>query len=302
MRWQHIRLALTASALGHDPRRAARTGREMGIAGLQFDARSALIDLTTLSSTGRREFLHILSSQDQQLAGLSAALGDRGLGPSADVDRELDFLDKVMDTARGMATPLVCLDLGPLPEPLREAAPRPRVSADMAGSIIVPGVSQMEPLEPARAPGRAVDPVAAASVEAGMEELGRRADRCGVILAVRSDLSSFAALDKTLKDANCPWFGIDLDPVAILRDAWNLDEVFSRMGGLIRHVRGRDAVSGADRRTRPAIVGRGATPWNDLLADLDAAGYAGWLTIDPTDLSDRLGAASGAVAFLQSLE
>ena len=79
MLWQHIRLAVTASAIGNDPRQAARTAREIGYRGIQYDARSAGLDLTSMSASGRREFIRILSSQDQQLAGLFASIGDRGL-------------------------------------------------------------------------------------------------------------------------------------------------------------------------------------------------------------------------------
>jgi sugar phosphate isomerase/epimerase len=94
-----------------------------------------------------------------------------------------------------------------------------------------------------------------------------------------------------LRRADCPWFGVDFDPVAILRDEWDADEVFSAVGPLIRHVRGRDAVAGAEHRTRPAIIGQGDTDWPGLLARLDEAGYHGWITIDPIDLPDRTAAA-----------
>ena len=205
-----------------------------------------------------------------------------------------------MDTARGLSVPLVCLDLGPLPEPPPQARPRPRISNEMAGAILLPAASRIEAADPPATPGRA-HPGSAESVSAAMEELGRHADRYGVVLALRSDLSSLAAIEKVMADAGCPWFGLDLDPVAVLRDAWDMDETLSRLGSLIRHVRGRDALSGADRRTRPTAIGRGETPWPQLLADLDAAGYAGWMTIDPTDLADRLNSASAAVTFLNSL-
>src|SRR5206468_871975 len=101
------------------------------------------------------------------------------------------------------------------------------------------------------------DPAFVSQVSAALQELGSRADRYGVTVAVRSELASFASLDEALTAARCPWFGVDLDPVAILRDDWSADEVFSRLGPLIRHVRARDATLGADRRTQPAAIGRG---------------------------------------------
>jgi sugar phosphate isomerase/epimerase len=121
------------------------------------------------------------------------------------------------------------------------------------------------------------------------------------MVAFRSDLSSFAALDRALRRADCPWFGVDLDPVAVLRDAWDVDEVFSRLGGQVRHVLGRDATRGADRRTKPAVVGKGGTDWPKLLSNLDEAGYSGWITVAPIELTDRQSGATQAREHLAKL-
>src|SRR5437773_6768409 len=61
-------------------------------------------------------------------------------------------------------------------------------------------------------------------------ELGHRAERYSVTVAFSSSLASFESLDRALRGVNCPWFGIDLDPTAILRDSWDVDEIFSRLG------------------------------------------------------------------------
>ncbi|HEY0910968.1 MAG TPA: hypothetical protein VGD75_12130, partial [Bradyrhizobium sp.] len=113
----------------------------MGFAGLQFGAPSSGLDLTTLSTSGRREFLHILSAQDMKMVGFSAAVGDKGLGPAADIDRELDRLDHLMESAAAMGAPLLCLDAGPLPEPPAAARPRPAISPDLAGAILLPSMN-----------------------------------------------------------------------------------------------------------------------------------------------------------------
>jgi sugar phosphate isomerase/epimerase len=292
------RLSVVADAMSTDPRVASRLARESGFAGLLFDAVSPSLDLTDLSGTGRREFRSVVAGQNQELVGLRVDLGGKGFGPGADVDRELSRLDKAMDAARGLSTPLVCIDLGPLPEPAREATPKPPVTQQQAGLIILPGSMDL-PKTPEPPPVPPPDPAFVSQVDAAMFELGRRADRMGVVLAMRADLSSFDALRRALRTADCPYFGVDLDPVAVLRDVRDLDEIFSRLGGLVRHVRGRDATTGADRRTKPAPVGAGGTDWGQLLARLDEAGYHGWVTLDPLELRDR---AAGAVAGRKYLE
>src|SRR5205823_7187929 len=112
--------------------------RRLGFAGLAFPAVSSSVDLTGLSATGRREFRHLLGSQDQQLAGVWADLGPKGFGPGADVDRALAQLDRVLEAAKGLAAPVVCIDLGPLPPAPQAARPKPRVTQEMAGLILLP--------------------------------------------------------------------------------------------------------------------------------------------------------------------
>lgn len=274
--------------------------REMGFAGLQFDAISGGTDLTELSGSGRREFRNLLSSQDQELVGLRTEVGVKGLRPGADVDRAIARVDKVMEAAAGLGSPLVCVDIGPLPPAPQAPRTKPKLSQQQAGLILLPETAAAEP-EPPAGQAPPPDPAFAAQVNDALAELGRRADRYSAILAFRSELSSLASLRQAIVSANCPWFGVDLDPVAILRDEWDLDEAFSQLGPLVRHVRGRDAAAGSDRRTMPAVIGRGSVEWEQVLANLDDAGYRGWITIDPMDLTDRVGSARAGLARLQSI-
>jgi sugar phosphate isomerase/epimerase len=301
-----VKLGVVASAFSPDPRVAPGLARSAGFQGLQFDARSNAVDIAELSGTGRREFRQVLGSRNQELVGLRHDLGSKGLGPAADVDRELERLARVMDAATGLGAPLVCVDLGPLPEP--QAAPeppKPKVTQGMAGLILLPGADDVRAAKPQaagrRGPAEPPDPAFVSQLDAALVELGRQADRTSTVVAFRSELSSLAALERALRAADCPWFGVDLDPASVLADAWDLDEVFSRLGAMVRHVRGRDAVGGTGARTRPAAVGRGDTDWPHLLANLRGADYAGWITVDPVELPDRQAAAAEAVQYFRSL-
>jgi sugar phosphate isomerase/epimerase len=290
------RIGVVANALSGDAREAARAARVAGFHGLQFDAFAPEFNLTDLSHTGRREFRRILSSSDQQLVGLRVDVGPKGFGPGADIDRLLSQFERVMEAAKGLDAPLVCVEAGPLPEPAAAPKPLAPVTPQQAGLIIIPEAAPA-PTPSGEPPRPGPNPALLAQIDSALAELGARADRVGVTLAFRSDLASFAALERALAAARCPWFGIDLDPVAILHEAWSHDEIFSRLGSLIRHVRARDAVVGADRRTKPMPIGRGSTNWSELLAALDAAGYRGWLTVDSLELPDRPAAAvAGAEA------
>jgi len=295
--------AILASALSDDPREAPRLARQYGFRGVQFDAYGTRLSLPELSQSGRREFRHMVAAQSQLVAGLRAGVGIKGLAPGADIDQVLDRLDKAMETAAGMGAPLLCVDTGPLPEPPPDETTKPRVTQEQAGLLLLPTFAAAPAPETttlSAVPAK-VDPVFVAQVDAALADLGQRADRYGVMVALRTELSSLAALDRAIRRANCPWFGVDLDPVAILRDAWDLDTAFSRLGPLVRHVRVRDALRGTERRTQPTTVGRGNTDWNELASNLDGAGYHGWLTVDPTELADRPAAATAALAVLKAI-
>ena len=96
-----------------------------------------------------------------------------------------------------------------------------------------------------------------------------------------------ASLKRAIDQAACPWFGVDLDPVSVLRDRWDLEHVLDAIGGQLRHVRARDAIKGSGGRTQPAPIGSGSTHWRELLALLAQGAYSGWLPVDTVDLQDR---------------
>jgi sugar phosphate isomerase/epimerase len=201
--------------------------------------------------------MQMLRQQDQQLAGLRADAGARGLTAGADVDRLLWRWDKILQTAAGLGTPLLCLELGTL------------------------------------GPAELVDPA--------LSELGRRADRYGVMVALRGELSPLESLRRALTAAACPWFGVDLDPAALLREDQPAAHWFDRLGSLIRHVRGRDALLGENHRTRPTVIGKGSVDWRQLLRLLQDAGFTGWISIDPLELTDRRAGALAGLRYLRSI-
>jgi sugar phosphate isomerase/epimerase len=298
---KNVKLSVMAGALGDDLRQAPRVARAMGFDGVVFDAYSPRLNLAELSVSGRRDFKHMLAAQDQQLTAVAVDIGPKGFGPGADVDRIVARVDTTMETAVGLGTRLVLTDIGPLPAPPKEKRAPKTIRPDEAGVILLPTKKEVEEIAAEQADD-APEPDSGSQADAALEEIGKRADRYGVTLAMRSELASLAALERALKAAACPWFGVDLDPVAMLRDAWRADEVFSRLGELIRHVRGRDATSGANRRTRPAVIGRGSVKWGEFLANVDEAHYQGWVTLDPMELENRAEGARVGLEYVKSIK
>jgi sugar phosphate isomerase/epimerase len=256
-----LSFGVVAAALSNDARDAAATARNAGFNGLQFDAVTASLDLTALSITGRREFRHMLAQQDQVLCGLTASAGS--VLPGGDLDKLLWRLDRILETAAGLAAPMLCLDLGILPRP--------------------------------------DDTTFTTQTSAVMVELGRMADRYGIVLAMRSDLSGLESVRRVIEEANCPWFGIDLDPVAVLQDGGTAEAAMTKFARLLRHVRGRDALVGLDHRSRSTPIGKGNVDWPRFFIALDAAQFGGWITLDTIALTERAAGAVAGLNYLKSL-
>ena len=291
-------IGVTASAVDIDVRVAARRAREAGFDGLSFDAFGPGVELTQLSATGRREFRHVLTSLNEELISLNLELEPAGFGPGADVDRALSRIRGAMEAAAGLKAPLLTLDLGRLPRIEPATLPPKPINPDLVGLIIIP---ESKPPERPPAPAPPPDPSFVSQVQAALDIVGRDADRFGVVVAMRSGLSSFISLATAIKSVTCPWFGVDLDPVAMLKDHWDSYQIFSALGGLIRHVRARDAVIGDGARSVPALVGRGGVNWPELVASLHDSDYAGPMVIDPTGLQNQSAAAVTALAALRLL-
>jgi sugar phosphate isomerase/epimerase len=292
-----FKFAVLSTTLDADPRIAANAAQRLGFDGIQLPHRTPQLDLADLSASGRREIIALFRGHRLEIASLRIDLGKHGLGPAADLDATLDSLQIVLKTAADLSCRLVCIDLGPLPAPAADAPSKPAIDPAHIGLIILPE-SSAPPV--ATAPARPFDAVFAASVDSALAELGLRADRFGVMLAFRSELAGFDALDRALRAAGCPWFGIDLDPVSILRDDWPAEEIFSRLGGSIRHVRARDAIRGADHRTKSAVIGDGSTDWPALGRMLDDSGFTGWIALDTLELPDRQRATQAGLRFLKT--
>ena len=291
-------IGVIASALDTDVRIAARQAREADFDGLAFQAFGPDVDLTKLSASGRREFRNILTAQNAELISLNLELEPAGFGPGADVDRSLAGIRAALEAAAGLKAPLLTLDLGRLPRIEPAVLPPKPINPDLVGMIIIP---ESKPSEAPAAAPTPPDPAFVSQVQAALDIIGRNADRFGVVVAMRSALSSFISLSAAIKSVTCPWFGVDLDPVAMLKDHWDSYEIFSAIGGLIRHVRARDAVIGDGGRSVAAVVGRGEVKWPELLAALDESDYPGPITIDPTGLQNPSAAAATALASLRLL-
>jgi sugar phosphate isomerase/epimerase len=277
-------LGSIAHALSSDLPTALSSARQAELAGVVIDP-VVFPDIVHASQTGLREILHLFSRFEQRVIGVDVRLAMGGLSPdarNADLEREIDRMDRAMQVARILRSPLVLCDLGPLPPAPMETASVPSISPAQLGKLILP-----EPA--AAAPVRSLprDLPFETNVETALREVGMRADRLGVMVAFRATLGSFASLQAALRRVECPWFGVDLDPLAMLADEWSADAVFSALGSRLLHVRARDGTKGSGNRVAPAEIGQGQIDWAELSSLCRDADFRGAVSIDAIDLPDR---------------
>lgn len=291
-----ISLSVRAASLGDDLRDVLPVAQRMGFAGVQLEAVSSTLDCLSLTGSGQREVRHLLSQFDQRLVALRTQLP---LGLAGDLDKTLWHLTRAVQTGADLQAQMLCVDVGPVPPVPPTAAPRPTVSPKQAGMILLPG--DMDFPMPAEPPANPAELAQWPAVEQAVAEIGKLADRYSLRLAFSSELSTLASLHRAVSLAQCPWIGIDLDPVAILRDRWDLPKVISEAGSLLLHVRGRDALKGSGGRTQSTAIGRGTTDWPHLAAMLDEGAFRGWISVDTLDLADRVAHARRAVEYLRAI-
>ena len=290
--------AIVAHALSTDLRVAIDAARRAGASGVALDP-LIFPELVADSQTARREIINLFARAQQPPIAIDVRLGTAGLDPRgrADVEREVDRVASAIAVARGIGCPLICCDLGPLPPaPDEPASPKPAISAKQLGALILPDPPKVSAASRPTAPR---EPAFEANVDHALREIGARADRVGALVAFRASLASVAALAAALARVDCPWFGLDLDPAALLVDEWTPEELFRRLAGQIRHVRARDARRGAAGRSQPSELGAGQVEWSELVAFLRDADYRGPITDDPTDLPNRAASAARGIAFLR---
>jgi sugar phosphate isomerase/epimerase len=291
-----MQISVLAHTFSNDIRIALESARRAEFQGVVLDP-AVFGSIVDSSQTARREIIALLNRFEQPLIAVDLHLSNTGFSPKGDLERELDRVSRAMDVARGLHGALVLVDLGQLPPAPDERAPAPKIDPGLLGKLILPDT--VAPKSTAAPIPR--DEAFESSLQTALRELGTRCDRASCRVAFRSSLGSFASLYFALSQVDCPWFGVDLDPLLMLADEWPGDEIFSRLGKQLAHVRGRDGLKGTGNRVSPTTIGKGVVDWRELTGQLRDADYRGAITIDAIDLPNRSASAVAGLAFLRAL-
>ncbi len=214
-----------------------------------------------LSETGRRELLHLLRTTELRLIGLT--LPTRRPFETADqLDDRLSRIEQACQLGYRLGTNLILLRAGTIPEEHRAQA-------------------------------RAIHRTAIA-------ELGLRADRQGVRIALETAGDRGVDLADLLEQIDCPALGVSVDPGALILSRVDPIQAVGELHRFVRHAYLNDGLTHHDRPSqlpshpRGSFHPPGSLDWHEYLAVLEEIGYRDALTLWPQPdrpIVDQVGAA-----------
>ena len=132
-----------------------------------------------------------------------------------------------------------------------------------------------------------------------LADLARAGSRLGAIPCVTpaGDADRWADL---LNDVTTGPVGVNLDTAAVLLAGGDVAGTVRVLHDRAETVTARDAIGG-DGGGKEVAVGRGEVDWEETLAVLHEAGFAGWIACDRTAGPDPFAEASRAVTYLREV-
>lgn len=254
---QALRFAVATDVFGLPIREAVLAAAEVGAQAVQFNARDELRP-GDLSETGRRQFLHLLSERDLQVASLRFPTR-RAVYDEEQLDARVAALRAAIEFARQLKSSVLTFRIGKLPADDSPAWP---VLVDV------------------------------------LTDLARHGNQHGVIPCVTPMTAPIDRLVELAASIRSGLIGIDFDPSVVAVASERPHEAYRQHHAQVRHVVARDAVKGLDGGATEVPVGRGEVDWVELLPLLLEADYGGWLTVARSQGQDRAGDAARAIKYL----
>jgi sugar phosphate isomerase/epimerase len=255
---KRLQVAVDLNSLGLPLRRGLEQAERLGAVGVQVDAVGDLSP-RALSETGRREFLHLLSSHNVQLAALGCPLR-HGLDTALGQEARIEHVKRVLTLSYDLGARLVEVQAGRIPE-------------DSARAGLV--------TEALLTLGRHGDRTGTTlALESGLES--------GTELRAFLDRLDTGGLGVALDPANLLTNGFD--PYETAR---------ALQGRIAHaHARDARRAS-ASRTATEVPVGHGDIDWMNHLSILEEIEYHGWLSVIRKSGDNRLADVTASVQFLR---
>lgn len=201
-----LRISLATRCLNEPLRRALRTASDMGVQGVQFDAREELKP-GDLTETGRRQFLHSLEELGLKVASLWLPTR-RTFYDEDQLDARVAATRAVMDFAWSLACSVVTVRLGKIPAD--KDSPEHRILHEVVSDLAAYG------------------------------------NRVGATLAIVPVHDSPEALAGLIDSVKTGPVGIDFDPAGFVVSGYAAHSAYKTLHEFVVHMQARDALRSAD--------------------------------------------------------
>jgi sugar phosphate isomerase/epimerase len=256
------RLSVPAAALATDLRRALKHARDLGIRGIELDARRGL-DPEQLTQTGLRQIRKWLGDEGVEVAGIAF----RTRGGYADPDR----LEGRIAATKAALT----------------------LAHDLGAGVVFNHVGDIPPASEGPQWQLLVDV---------LSDIGHWGQHVGATLCAevgRTAPADVARLIAALPEGS---LACDIVTGALVVHGHDPVAAIESLGDHVAGVHATDAVAGAFAgRGRGVILGTGQVDFPGVLAALEERGYRGWIGLEPIDDRAAREELVEAVAFLSAL-
>jgi sugar phosphate isomerase/epimerase len=256
------RISVPAALLARDLRRALRTARDLGVHGVELDARHGL-DPAQVSQTGLRQIRKWLGDEGVVVSAISF----RTRGGYADADRLEGRIAATKDALRlagSLGAGLVLNHVGDIPP--ETSGPSWRLLIDV------------------------------------LTDLSGFGEHVGATLGAEAGRAAPADLARLIAALPEGALACDLVTGALVVHGHDPAAAVETLGSHVASVHATDAVAGAFAgRGRAVILGTGAVDFPAVFAALEERAYRGWIGIEPVDERDARTELTDAIAHLAAL-
>lgn len=256
------RLSVPAAALAADFRKSLRAARDLGVGGIELDARSGL-DPTQVTQTGLRQIRKWLGDEGLVVSGIAF----RTRGGYADPDR---LEGRIAATKAAL-----------------------KLAFDLGASVVLNHIGEIPASDQAAEWRLLVDVLA---------DIGTVGQHVGATLCAEVGRSAPADLARLLKALPEGSLSCDIVTGGLVVHGHDPAQTVADLGGHIGSVHATDAVAGPFAgRGRAVVLGTGQVELAPVLAALEERSYQGWIGLEPVEARDAREELADAVDFLRAL-
>lgn len=256
------RLSVPAALLARDLRRAFRAARDLGVRGVELDARHAL-EPAQVSKTGLRQIRKWLGDEGIVVSAISF----RTRGGYADPDRLEGRIAATKDALR--------------------------LAHDLGAAIVLNHVGEI--------PAESSGPQWQLLIDV-LTDLAQFGELVGATLCAEAGRAAPADLARLIAALPAGGIACDLVTGSLVVHGHDPAAAVELLGSHVASVHATDAVAGPFAgRGRAVVLGTGQVDFPAVLAALEERGYRGWIGIEPVDERDARGELADTVAHLAAL-